>query len=201
MTNISRRALQSAESMAGVGMHAVASHRLAIEHWLLSAHRTAGQARHEWAVHGIALLPLGGTFSAVRIPGRLVQALAGGTDPEDIDAVLDETLEGGPVICDAHGPRYYALVPAAVPRTWHQATDDWRVHDVDCLGRGAYLGVPRLDFVQYTIGAASYWSVPPTAPAALCGPLAVARLIAAGVHQLTEDRDPWPLNAPLSPRA
>lgn len=136
------------------------------------------------------MLPLGTLFSAVRIPGRLVEALAGTTGRPEIDTFLGQVLEGGPVICDPHGHRYYALVRASVPVTWHEAVDDWRVVDVDCLGRGTYLGVPRVDAVAYnTQTRASYWSVPMPSPAELCAPLRVARLIAAASHQLAEEQD------------
>ncbi|WP_228920472.1 hypothetical protein [Streptomyces sp. DH20] len=182
----------------GTLVHPGADRRLAVEQWLLSTVRDRRMARLEWEQHHVAMLPLGTLFSAVRIPGRLVQALAASTDLGDIDAVLEETLQG-PVICDPYRPRYYALVPASIPRTWQAAADDWRVADVDTLGRGTYLGVPCLDAVSP--GAASYWSVPMESPGALCAPLSVARLIAAGIHQLADDRTQWPANPPLIPRA
>nr|WP_205615262.1 hypothetical protein [Streptomyces harenosi] len=181
----------------GALVHTDADRRPAAERWLLSAHPQPGQARTEWQTDHVVLLPLGTLFSAVRIPGRLVQAVAASTSPEEIDAVLDEVLDRGPVICDPRGPRYYALVPASVPRTWDQAADDWQVADVDCLGRGTYLGVPRLDAVQPS-GTATYWSVPMPSAGVLCSPLKVARLIAAGVHHLSEDRTPWPADPPLA---
>ncbi|MFC7816901.1 hypothetical protein ACFUTR_19905 [Streptomyces sp. NPDC057367] len=150
--------------------------------------RDRDRARMEWQDHGITLLPLGTLFSAVRLPQRLVLAVAGGTGPSaQVDAVLADVLAGGPVICDPHGHRYYALVPAGMPVTWHQAVDDWRVMDVDCLGRDTYLGVPRLDLTSFDRRTyASYWSVPMPSMATLCAPLTVARLIAAGQHCLTE---------------
>ncbi|MGY0068664.1 hypothetical protein ACWZEH_18055 [Streptomyces sp. QTS137] len=164
-----------------------ADHRLALEHWLLSRHSAPSRTRVEWQEQGIALLPLGTLFSAVRIPGCLVQAVTASADPKEADAFLDDALGGGPVICDPNGPRYYALVPAGVPATWRDAAEDWRAHDVACLGRGTYLGVPRLDVVDVPEHrTVSYWSVPMVSTASLCSPLSVARLIAAGVHQLAE---------------
>jgi hypothetical protein len=75
-----------------------------------------------------------------------------------------------------------------MPTTWRQAADDWRVLDVDVLGRGTYLGVPRVNAVELDPRThASYWSVPMSSAAMLCGPLTVARLIAAGRHQLAEE--------------
>ncbi|MFJ8465447.1 hypothetical protein [Streptomyces swartbergensis] len=69
-----------------------------------------------------------------------------------------------------------------MPRTWSQAVDDWRSLDVDCLGHGSYLGVPRVDAVECTRARAPDWSVPMGSAATLCRPLKVARLIAAGRH-------------------
>lgn len=181
------------EPEPGVLVHPAADRMLATKHWLLSTLPEAkwAQARAEWDHTGVTLLPLGTLFSAVRIPADLVQAVAASTTPEDIDAFLEEAL-AGPVICDLHQARYYALVPASVPRTWQQTADDWRVQDVDTLGRGTHLGVPRLDATTYAGPFISYWSVPMPSAAMLCAPLTVARLIAAGVHQLgeTDGADP-----------
>lgn len=180
-------ALRPVEPQPGVLIHSAADRRLAVEQWLLatcSAERR-GYARVEWQEHGVALLPLGGLFSAVRIPARLVHAVAGSTAPEQVDDFLDECLEG-PVICSPRHQRYYALVPASMPRSWRQAADDWRTQDVDCLGRGTYLGVPRVDTVQ-PHPLDPYWSVSMPGPGTLCPPLSVARLIAAGRHQLEEE--------------
>lgn len=199
MTTDSQRALHPVQLENGTLVHPGVDRRLGVEQWLLSTVRDRGMARLEWEQHHVAMLPLGTLFSAVRIPGRLVQAVAASTDLEDIDAVLEETLQG-PVICDPYNPRYYALVPASMPRTWRAAADDWRVADVDTLGRGTYLGVPRLDAVSLCPGTASYWSVQMQSAGALCAPLAVARLIAAGIHQLTDDSAQWPTNPPLTPR-
>lgn len=184
-------AVQPLEPEPGVLVHPASDRRLAVEHWLLSTkpRESHSQIRAEWHEHGVALLPLGTLFSAVRLPGALIQVLAASREPQDIDPFLEEALQG-PVICDPRGFRYYALVPASVPRTWHQAVEDWRAHDVDCLGRGTYLGVPRLDAVEYRPQeSASYWSVPMPSAGILCQPLTVARLIAAGRHQLLEGLD------------
>ncbi|MEU0739736.1 hypothetical protein [Streptomyces sp. NPDC006134] len=187
-------ALQPVHGETGVLVHPGGDRRPAAEHWLSSAHPAPRRARAEWADHGVALLPLGTLFSAVRIPGRLVQAVAATTEAEEIDDFLDEFLGGGPVICDPRGPRYYALVPASVPTTWRQAVDDWRrAADADCLGRGTWLGVPRVGATEFDSRAlAGYWAVAVSSPGLLCPPLTVARLIAAGVHRLSEGEGPWP---------
>lgn len=168
-----------------------ADRRLATEQWLLSAYAAPKRtrARQEWQDYGVAMFPLGTLFSAVRIPSGLVLA-AGGLrwQPEQVDAFLDEVLDGCPVICDPHSHRYYALVPASMPSKWKEAADDWRPLGIDLLGREAHLGVPRLDATQFNEGACvSYWSVPMPSAAVLCTPLAVARLIAAGQRRMAEE--------------
>lgn len=173
-------ALRPVETSAGTIVHPAADRRLASEHWLLSTlpDHARDRARQEWTDYRVAVLPLGTLVSAVRLPARLVLAVAGGRITSgETDRFLAEALGGGPVICDPQGNRYYALVPASTPTTWSA--------EVDCLGRGSYLGVPRLDVTEYDPRVGMYWSVPMESAATLCGPLAVARLIAAGWHKLT----------------
>lgn len=176
-------ALHPVDPEPGVLVTSAADRRLATTHWLLSTLSEAGRerAREEWQELGVAMLPLGGLFSAVRIPGRLVHALAGTEEPAKVDAFLAQALEGGPVICDPHSPRYYALVPASTPRTHSEKVADWLESDAACLGRESYLGVPSTDAVAYDPARfASYWSVPMDSPAMLCPALLVGRLIGAG---------------------
>ncbi|WP_330348185.1 hypothetical protein [Streptomyces sp. NBC_00582] len=171
----------------GVLVHSGADRRLATEHWLLSTltDRKRQAARREWERNGITALPMGTLMSAVRLPASLVVAATGGRFLSgEVDRMLGEIFEGGPVICDPGGHRYYALVPASVPRTWPDALDDWRAHEVECLGKGYHLCVPRLDITRHDEAYVSYWSVPMPSMATLCTPLRVARLIAAGVHAL-----------------
>lgn len=169
-------------------VHTSADRRLAVEHWLLSTVPGVGRerARMEWQEHAVTMLPLGTLFSAVRLPGDLVLAAAcSDWDPPTVDAFLDEMLDGGPVICDPHQRRFYALVPASMPIKWRQAAADWRRVGVDCLGHGTILGVPRVDTTEFDAQVyASYWSVPMSSAAMLCAPLHLARLIAAGVQRL-----------------
>ncbi|WP_018569273.1 hypothetical protein [Streptomyces sp. PsTaAH-124] len=180
-------ALPPAEAQPGVLVHPAADRRLATEHWLLSTRPDSRQARLEWAEYGGAALPLGTLFSAVRIPAALVHALAASTEWDAVDAFLAEALDGGPVICDPRWSAYYALVPASVPVTWRPDTYGWRSQDVECLGRGTYLGVPALTATTFRDhGPGLYWSVPMESPAELCAPLTVARLIAAGAHRLAD---------------
>lgn len=186
------RAQRPARTSPGVLVHPTADRRLAAEHWLASAHdESPARARRDWRTSGMTLLNLGALFSVVRIPLRLALAPISETRPSPrADEFLAQVLEDGPVICDPAGRRYYALVPARMPVTWHQAAADWRTEEVDCLGRGVSMGVPRLDRVSLPAGSLdSYWSVPMESAGSLCAPLAVARLIAAGKHALVDEEE------------
>ncbi|GGS63352.1 hypothetical protein GCM10010270_38010 [Streptomyces violaceus] len=166
----------------GVLVHPIADRHLASVHWLLPTlpAPSRDRARLEWQEHQVAMLPLGTLFSAVRIPGQLVAALTGCTETAELDAFMDQALGGGPIICDPRHFRYYALVPAVMPKRWQQAADAWRVMGVELLGLGSYLGVPQVDAVECARARTSYWSVPMDSAATLCSPPAVARLVAAG---------------------
>lgn len=161
--------------------------RQAAEGWLLSELPNDGRRRavDDWGHGKPVLFPLGRLFSAVRLPGNMVLTLSGesGTSSE-ADLFLDDALHGGPVICDPRGFRYYALVPAGMPRTWCEAAAEWRAQGIACLGHGTYLGVPSMEADQPGSPVASYWSVPLEAATRLCAPLAVARLVAAGRYAL-----------------
>lgn len=170
--------------------HDTSDQRSACEEWLRSAHPTPSAAREEWdGADGVALLSLGTLFSAVRIPRwvvlsaiRLEEACS-----HTLNQFLSEMLWGGPVICDQHAQRYYALVPADMPLRWHKASGDWARLGVEILGHGTLLGVPRLP-AEDQIGPppASYWAVPMRRPGEVCEPIGVARLIAAAAraHEL-----------------
>ncbi|MDQ0961528.1 hypothetical protein QFZ66_005406 [Streptomyces sp. B4I13] len=180
VTDTRTRALRPAEPEPGILTHSRAGRESAAAHWLLSAHPVPSRAAMEWTKCGIALLPLGTLMSAVRLPQDLVRAVADECG-RDVDSFLDEACEGGPIICDPQGCRYYALVPAGMPATWHAAAVEWRALGVECLGRDTYLGVPEPGANSLNPhGWHSYWSVPMTSAGALCRPLDVARIIAAG---------------------
>lgn len=182
-----QRALHPVELAPGMLVHSSADRKLAVEQWLLATHPARDKARREWKEAGVALLPLGTLLSAVRLPGHLVAAITGSEEQDDLDAFLDEALDGGPVICDPAGRRYYALVPGTMPERWRNAAEEWRELGVDCLGRDTYLGVPRVQAVEFNPRTlASYWSVPMPSAGELCAPLAVAKLIAAGQRRLAE---------------
>jgi hypothetical protein len=186
VTDTRTRTPRPAEPEPGIFIHSRASRESATFHWLLSAHPAPGRAASEWTECDIALLPLGTLMSAVRLPQDLVVAVADHCG-RDVDSFLDEACAGGPVICDPQGTRYYALVPAHMPATRHEAAMEWRALGVKCLGRDTYLGVPEPEADSLDPhGRHSYWSVPMTSTSLLCRPLDVARIIAAG-RRLTCD--------------
>ncbi|MEU6123208.1 hypothetical protein [Streptomyces sp. NPDC047123] len=133
--------------------------------WLAHAQDEPRQAHREWAETGFALLPLGSTFNCVLLPGRLVRAAAGTSDPEILTAMLAELLDG-PVIHNAAQHAYYALV---------EPTDRWSYRGVVAmLGEGSYLSVPAGDLRGPT---GLHWAVPPRAIGDLCAIEGVAALI------------------------
>ncbi|MFH9431173.1 hypothetical protein ACH4JZ_23160 [Streptomyces sp. NPDC017615] len=149
----------------------------AIRDWLAGAHASPEQARREWARCGIALLPLGPRFGAVRIPGDLVHAAVGSEDGRDVANALD-----GPVIHDVRtlGPTYWALVPH------HDRPGD---PETPFLGVGTYLGVPDL---TVTAPPGSFWVRPPCHRHHLCGPEDVLALITDGRRELGQQHAGYP---------
>ncbi|MFD5700632.1 hypothetical protein [Streptomyces lasiicapitis] len=123
--------------------------------WLARTHPLPQQAHAEWAFRGVALLPLGRRFDAIRVPTERVHAAVGSSDPDVVAATLAEWLDG-PVIRDTRHSNgaYYVLVrPGA---QWDGAEE--------YLGKDTYLGVPRIGDV--TMLAA--WVVQPRHPGNVC---------------------------------
>ncbi|WHM35808.1 hypothetical protein [Streptomyces sp. BPTC-684] len=145
--------------------------------WLASAHKVPAQARREFDV-GIALLPTGAKFDALRLPAPMVHAAARSDDPDAVAVFLAEVLDDGAVIHDAYGVGvwYYALVP---PGT-HAA---WRMPGVECLQPGTRLGVPRIDL---TARPGPYWALPPSTVGSMCSARAVADPVALGQARLRQ---------------
>lgn len=100
--------------------------------------------------------------------------LADGDEWPLITECLGEAL-AGPVIHDPRG-EFYALVPP-------QTTETWSSPLARCLGRGAWVGVPRVD--QNALQFGPYWSVPMERAGELCSPIAVAELVRLGHERLT----------------
>lgn len=150
-----------------------------ITDWLARAHPMPEHARAEWAVEGVALLPLGRQFAAVRIPGPLVHAALGSAD-EDVVAELLSLRLRGPVIHDhrSTGPTYYALIQ------WHAGLIWDRGETAPCLRGDTYLGVPHIDRRE---PPGTYWVAPPRYAGDLCRPQAVRDLIDAGRQQFGQE--------------
>ncbi|MFE9662976.1 hypothetical protein [Streptomyces sp. NPDC005955] len=133
----------------------------ALARWLLLAAEDRSTALTEWASRGVALLACGRTFDAVRVPCDLVRVATGAADDARAAAVLRTALNGGPVFLDRTTRQTYVLTACG---TW--ATD--RMPQVEHLGAGYYLGVPRLDLAAGR--RRSHWAGPvdryacPTAP-------------------------------------
>lgn len=133
-----------------------------------------GHAFWEWKGSGVALLPLGSRFDAVRLPEALVQAAVGATAPQEAAARLARIVVG-PVIYDGRtlGGSYYALTKPSRARAWQHQDSAPR------LSSGTYLGVPGLD---RTGPPGTYWLVRPRFEGDLCEPAAVAAVIDLGWH-------------------
>lgn len=126
--------------------------------WLAAADPHPDTVHAAWAQQGLALIPLGRRFDAIRVPAERVHAAVGSAEPEAVAAFLADWLDG-PVIRDvrsAFGP-YYVLV--ATDAAWHGAEER--------LSTNTLLGVPRPGDPLTTL---TRWVVPPSAPGDLCDP-------------------------------
>ncbi|WJV47269.1 hypothetical protein [Streptomyces flavofungini] len=139
--------------------------RGAIADWFARAHPVPRQAASEWAEYGIALLPLGERFDAIRVPGRLVHAAVGSDQAEVVEPTLDDWLHG-PVIRDTRTGSgcYYVLV--AADALWEGPADRLRT--------GTYLAVPR---IGKKVSPITYWAVQPQRRGHLCDPAHLAALL------------------------
>ena len=137
-------------------------------------------AHAEWREYGVAILPLGEYFEAVRIPGRIALAAVDGGEGRVVDLSLALALEG-PVIHDSRGRNYYALVEPGTGRNWNPR------HAVECLGHGTHLGVPDIGQDRPAPGRPVYWAAVPGPNAFFCRPSALGLLVRVGVARLTEE--------------
>lgn len=169
--------------------------------WLASSHAQPEQVRTAWREHGIAVLPIGSLFDAIRLPEELVHAAVGdrALGQAHTDFALGVHLEG-PAIHDGHGKNYYAIVPAGTVHEWRSTA-----LGVECLGRGTHLGVPALNIIEYQPTHPVYWAAVDPRPGH-CDPASVALLVRIGAARLSEASEPqqrafvgWPGLPPLAP--
>ncbi|MFE6103619.1 hypothetical protein ACFVQ4_27150 [Streptomyces laurentii] len=172
MTTPTPRANTDSERIAVVTRE---ERRRAVAHWLLSAAPDQVAARVEWETYGVAVLACGGVLSAIRVPAGLVFAAAGTEDIAEADVFLSDWLDGGAVVMDITSRLYYFLVPVST-RCWWEPKE---FPGVECLGRGAYLGVP---VVSHTVPQGrAYWAVAMDSPGDLCFPDEVGALLHRGL--------------------
>jgi len=154
-----------------------------VEEWVASAHPSPSAVCDEWSsIATLALIPLGQSFEAIRIPDHIIHVAVMSDEPPIVGARLAQHLRG-PVIHDPGFRRYYALVPVGT-------SPEWTASDAECLSGGTYLGVPRSDHTemdQHT--RASYWAVPMTRPGHLCSPEVVRALVIVGRSPDDEDTE------------
>lgn len=146
-------------------MTAPQGHRQRIAAWLAGADPRPDTVHTAWAQHGLALIPLGRRFDAIRVAAERVHAAVGSGEPQAVAAFLSDWLDG-PVIRDvrsAWGP-YYVLI--ATDAAWRGAEER--------LSTNTLLGVPRLGRPLTTL---TRWAVPPSAPGDLCDPVHLAALL------------------------
>ncbi|MCI3931290.1 hypothetical protein [Streptomyces sp. AN091965] len=143
----------------------------AVSQWLAEADPRPGKVRAEWEKHGIALLPLGRRFDAIRVPAERIHAAAGSDQPGAVATVLRAWLDG-PVFRDfrsSMGPYYVLIAPGA----------DWD-GPAERLTTDTYLGFPRPGHAT----TLSRWVVRPPHPGALCDPQHVRTLLATATASL-----------------
>lgn len=152
----------------------------AIAGWLARAHSDPAQAAAKWRTDGLAVMPLGVRYSAVRVPDTAVATVSGLRERGQWDAYLCDVV-GGPVICDPVGHRYYLLVARRAEEAWAHLAESWRTVGIGLLGDGVVLGMPSPYTGPDPLRRASYWASPAPRAGVLCPPLAVLQLIDAAL--------------------
>ncbi|MFG2814749.1 hypothetical protein [Streptomyces sp. NPDC048410] len=106
--------------------------------WLAGAHPKHKRVLRHWDEGHDELMPLGGRFAAVRIPGRIMHAAARDTTLEAIAAVARDVLRG-PLIAGRYAEQqtFWALVPCRAHVYWPSY-----LKDTPYLGAGSYLNMP-----------------------------------------------------------
>ncbi|KUF13380.1 MULTISPECIES: hypothetical protein [Streptomyces] len=133
--------------------------------WLAGADPVPDAVHAAWAERGMALLPLGRRFDAIRVSAERIHAAVNSSEPGTVADFLGGWL-AGPVIRDIRsglGP-YYVLIATGAP--WNGAEER--------LSTNTFLGVPRLG---RPVSMLTRWVVPPSAPGALCDPAHLRALL------------------------
>lgn len=151
--------------------------------WLAAADPNPHGVKEGWLndVGGIALVRLGTLFDAVRVPENLVHLVTGSDKPEAVRERLTTYLPGGAVLRAPSPGCYYCLVEPGTT-TW------WPSPAAECLGDGAYLGVPHPDRSTPNV-VDSYWISPLSRPGGVCSAGSVLSLVAAGACRADADDD------------
>ncbi|GGU99759.1 hypothetical protein [Streptomyces spectabilis] len=147
----------------------------AVSQWLAEADPRPGKVWAEWEKHGVALLPLGRRFDAIRVTAERVHDAVGSDAPHTVATALETWLDG-PVIRDlrsSSGPYYVLAAPGA----------DWD-GPAERLTTGTYLGVPRPGHATVL----SRWVVLPQHPGALCDSRYLRALLATATPLRTVGR-------------
>ncbi|MFJ7592147.1 hypothetical protein ACIQZO_33250 [Streptomyces sp. NPDC097617] len=136
-------------------------------------------AHTAWREHGVAVLPLGARFEAVRVPDALAHAAVESSEDRVVDLALALALEG-PVIHDPRGRNHYALVEPGTAERWRSR------EAVECLGDGTHLGVPDIGRDRAASKWSLYWAAAPGPGAYFCRVAAVRLLVRVGAARLAE---------------
>ncbi|MFD4924199.1 MULTISPECIES: hypothetical protein [Streptomyces] len=155
------------------------SSRTTLAEWLACSDPDPRQVWKDWMFHGVAVLPVGTLFGAVRIPEAIVHAALESTDREYIHPILADRLDG-PVIHDGHGHNYYALIGPEAHLDWGTSAPG-----VKRLAPATQLGVPATNLHKYTARTPIYWAVSGAEPRH-CAPGSVALLVRIGAARLEE---------------
>ncbi|WEH40817.1 hypothetical protein [Streptomyces sp. AM 2-1-1] len=161
-------------------------HQDRVAAWLTQGHPAERGGARSWRFDDVTVVPLGGTYEAVRIPVLTVRAAAGSSVWSAVADRLSELL-GGPAFYTT--TYLYALVPVGTADSWSYGPA------APCLGLSTYLGVPRLPRAGEPQQGHAGWLQPPRRPGDLCVPAAVAALVELGTaaEQQLADELPTPL--------
>ncbi|GGS92910.1 MULTISPECIES: hypothetical protein [Streptomyces] len=149
--------------------------------WYARALHNPAEAHAAWRTCGVAVLPLGECFEAIRFPQALAAAAVGCTTATVVNLAFADALEG-PIIHDPRGGNYYLLVAPGTRTRWN------RTHQrhAECLGTDTHLGVPHPAHHHPTRTRPLYWANPPTPHAPFCRTAAANLLLRIATARLTE---------------